>query len=75
MFRRVLARVALALHKEKAFHMFPTNHKKFHLGSKKEEAHGVGAHEQALLPSDMTILEALYEMVCVLMKKVMCFLY
>lgn len=75
MSRKVLARVALALHKEKAFHMSPTYPKKFHLSSKKDEAHDGGAHQQALLPSGMNIPEALYEMVHVLLSKLTCFLY
>lgn len=75
MSRKVLARVALALHKKKAFHKPPAYPKKFHLGSKKGEAHGGGAHQQALLPSGTNIPEALYEMAHGLMSKLTCFLY
>lgn len=73
MFRKVLARVALALHK--VFHVSPAHPKKFHLSSKKDEARGGGAQQQTLLPSGTNILEALYEMVHVLMSKLACFLY
>lgn len=75
MFRKLLARVALALHKEKAFHMSPTYPKKFHLSSKKDEARGGGAHQQTFLPSGTNILEAPYEMVHVFMSKLACLLY
>lgn len=75
MFRKVLARVAQTLHKEKAFHMSPTYPEKFLLGSKKDEAHGGGAHQQTLLPSGTNILESVYGMVHVSMSKLTCFLY
>lgn len=75
MLRKVLDRVALALHQGKAFHMSPAHPKKFHLGSRKDEARGGGAHQQTLLPSGTNILEALYEMIHVLMSKLACFLY